>query len=150
MPYSADAAFIQEQWQNEYFPRENTLTLNTGFYCLFDLPHQHPRLINKVWMPALDYPRQDEPGFVMPLGFSADGPQPFYATGGETAAFGGDGFLSLQEKDSDTLIWLIVLSETNPFNRVDIQGQYLCAESTSGVRVRVPIERPDQLTLTWP
>ena len=39
MPYSADAAFIQEQWLGGCFPRENTLVLGSGFYCLFDLPY---------------------------------------------------------------------------------------------------------------
>ncbi|AQT07406.1 MULTISPECIES: hypothetical protein [Pseudomonas] len=150
MPYSADAAFIQEQWLGGCFPRENTLVLGSGFYCLFDLPYEHPRLINNVWMPALDYPQQDEPDFVTTLGLCTDGPQSFYARGGETAGYGGDGFLALQEKGSDALIWLIALRDTNPFNRVEIQDQYLHGESTSGVRVRIPIQRPDQLTLTWP
>ncbi|NBF05569.1 hypothetical protein GV819_25060 [Pseudomonas sp. Fl5BN2] len=150
MPYSADAAFVQEQWQDECFPRGNALILNSGFYCLFDLPYAHSQPLNKVWIPALDYPRPDEPDFVTPLGFSADGPQPFYAKGGETAGYGGDGFLALQEKGSDKLIWLITFRDTNPFSRVEIHDQHIQAESTSGVRVRIPIERPDQLTLVWP
>lgn len=150
MPYSADTAFIQEQWQAGYFPRENTLVLNSGFYCLFDLPYEHPRLSNKVWMPALDFPGRDEPDFVTTLGFAAEGPQPFHAQCGETAGHGGDGFLALLEKDTDALIWLLVLSETNPFCRVEIHDQQIHAESNSGVTVRVPVERPDQLTLVWP
>ncbi|KTC39576.1 MAG: hypothetical protein ACN6QY_00325 [Pseudomonas sp.] len=150
MPYSADAAFIQEQWLDGCFPRENTLVLSSGFYCLFDLPYEHPRLVNKVWMPALDFPGRDEPDFVTALGFAAEGPQSFHAQGGETAGHGGDGFLALLEKGSDALIWLMVLSQTNPFDRVEIRGQQLHAESTSGVRVQVPLLRPDQLTLTWP
>lgn len=150
MPYSADAAFIQEQWLDGCFPRENTLVLNSGFYCLFDLPYEHPRLLNKVWMPALDYPQSDEPDFVTVLGSCSDSSQSFHAQAGETAGHGGDGFLALLEKGSDALIWLIALRDTNPFNRVEILDQYIHAESTCGVRARIPLQRPDQLTLTWP
>jgi hypothetical protein len=150
MPYSADMAFIQEQWQDECFPQENCLVLSNGFYCLFDLPYQHSQLLNKVWIPALDYQPEQEPDFITTLSRCADGAQPFYAKGGETAGYGGDGFVALQEKGSDQLIWLIAFRDTNPFSRVEIQDQHVDAESTSGVRVRIPIARPDQLTLTWP
>lgn len=150
MPYSADMAFIQEQWQDEAYPRENSLTLGNGFYCLFDLPEQHPHLTDKVWLPALDYHAEETYDCLGTLDSAADGPQPFHAKGGECAAHGGDGFVALQDKESGRLIWLLVLRDTNPFNRVKIKDMHVYAESTSGVRLRIPIARPDQLTLTWP
>lgn len=150
MPYSADMAFIQEQWRDEAYPRENSLTLGNGFYCLFDLPDQHPHLTNKVWLPALDYRAQETCDCLATLGTAADGPQPFQARGGECAAYGGDGFVALQDKQSGRLIWLLVLRDTNPFSRIELHDGTVHAHSTCGVVARIPVDRPDQLTLTWP
>ncbi|MQA56490.1 hypothetical protein [Pseudomonas piscis] len=150
MPYNADQAFIQQQWLDEAYPRENTLILGNGFYCLFELPHGASRLQDKVWLPALDHRPAEACEGLATLGCSAHGPEPWQALGGECAAHGGDGFLALQEKDSQRLIWLLVLRETNPFAQVRIRDRHIEAQSTSGVSVCIPIERPDQLTLVWP
>lgn len=150
MPSHEDRQLIQQRWQDERYPRDNSLALGSGFYCLFELPHEHPRLINKVWMPASDYSAQQDGEGLATLALCAGGDGALQVRAGECAAHGGDGFLALQEKDSEALIWLLVLRDTHPFNRVEIQDQHLHAESTCGVSVRIPLQRPDQLTLTWP
>ncbi|MCD9571939.1 hypothetical protein [Pseudomonas protegens] len=150
MPGSEDRQLIQQQWQDERYPRENSISLGAGFYCLFELPHEHPQLINKQWMPASDYCASQDCEGLAALAQCVASTGPWQASAGECSAHGADGFLSLQEKDSGTLIWLVVLKDSNPFNRVEIQHRHLLAESTSGITVRVPLERPDQLTLVWP
>lgn len=149
MPYIEDKNHIQNSFRNEQYPRSNSISLENGFYCLFDLYTNLPTLENKTWLPALDLESQGEisEGLGTLIALEQDSLQ---IRGGECDEYGGDGFISVFDKNSRTLLWLIAFRDTNPFDKIEIADQKIQATSTSGVKVCLPLQRPDQATITWP
>lgn len=149
MPYSEDVNHIQTSFTNEQHPRSNSISIGNGFYCLFDVYTNSPNLENKVWLPALDLDSQCEisEGLATLITFEDKN---IKICGGECDAYGGDGFISAFDKHSNTLLWLMTFRETNPFNLIELTDHHIQAVSTSGVKVRVPLQRPDRAIITWP
>jgi hypothetical protein len=148
--FSEDKEKVQDYWQEEIYPRQNSIMSNNGFYCLFEISEEEQSLKNKTWLPALD--------------FSSDGNKPceglatIYTTEdskgniiqcGECLASGEDGFISLTKKSTGELVWLIALSTTNPFDRIELHDEFIHAISSSGIKITIPPERPDKLTIQW-
>ncbi|MFJ2682315.1 hypothetical protein ACIOYV_01080 [Pseudomonas sp. NPDC087342] len=149
MPYSEDSKHIQSSFTNEQYPRFNSISISNGFYCLFDVFTDSPNLENKVWLPALDLESQCEisEGLGTLVTFEDEN---IKICGGECDAYGGDGFISAFDKQSNTLLWFITFTETNPFSLIELIDHHIQAVSTSGVKVCLPLQRPDQAVITWP
>lgn len=141
---------IQYNRQEEIYPRNNSLMSNNGFYCLFEMFGQGQLLHNKSWQPALDY-TLDENQFCEGLATIciAENFKDYIIQCGECLASGEDGFISLTKKSSDELVWLIVLSTTNPFEKIKLYEELILVTSSSGTKVKIPPERPDMLTIQW-
>jgi len=148
--FSKDKEKIQNHWREEIYPRQNSIVLNNGFYCLFEISHDESRLTKKVWLPALDLIQGDadncEGLATLQAIETSIGEQ---IIGGECLAAGEDGFIALIEKDTEQLIWLVVLSGTNPFETLELKGHFIHATSSSGTVVTLPIDQPDKLSIAW-
>jgi hypothetical protein len=68
---------------------------------------------------------------------------------GECLASGDDGFVAFTRKSTNELVWLLVLSETNPLESIDIKDDLIVVTSSNGTTVSIPFERPDQLSIDW-
>ncbi|MEO6677976.1 MAG: hypothetical protein ABIO21_11425 [Pseudomonas sp.] len=148
--FQKDKEQIQKYWQEEIYPRQNSITLNNGFYCLFEVSEKDKFLKNKIWLPALDLCSEgDDLCEGLATIYTAKDSKGNVIKCGECLASGDDGFISLTTKDTEELIWLIVLSPTNPFNRIEIRDECIHATSSSGVQVTIPSDRPDTLTVIW-
>lgn len=148
--FREDKKKVQDYWQEEIYPRQNSITSNNGFYCLFEISEEERSLKNKTWLPALDYSSAGNKLY--------EGLATIYTTEdsngnviqcGECLASGEDGFISLTKKSTDELVWLIVLSTTNPFDRIELHDDFFHATSSIGIKVTIPAERPDKLTIQW-
>lgn len=141
---------IQKDWQEEAYPRSNSITSNNGLYCLFELSAGEHSAKNKIWRPASDFSLEKH--------VFCEGLATLCTTvdskgnvihGGECFASGDDGFIALTRTNTNELIWLIVLSTTNPFVKMEWQNNFIYATSSSGTKVTIPPQRPDTLTIQW-
>lgn len=53
--FGEDKQKIQNDWEDEIYPRNNSIMSYNGFYCLFEISEQSQSLQSKSWQPALDY-----------------------------------------------------------------------------------------------
>ncbi|MBK5551249.1 hypothetical protein JFU49_13380 [Pseudomonas sp. TH03] len=148
--FREDKQKIQDNWQEEIYPRNNSIMSNNGFYCLFDISEQGQLLQNKSWLPALDF-ALDENQLCEGLAtlYISENFKDYIIQCGECLASGEDGFISLTKKSNDELVWLIVLSTTNPFEKIELHEEFIHVTSSSGTKVTIPPERPDRLTIQW-
>ncbi|URM26908.1 hypothetical protein LLY42_23980 [Pseudomonas frederiksbergensis] len=148
--FREDKEKVQNHWQEEIYPRQNSIMSNNGFYCLFETSEKEQSLKNKTWLPALDF-SSVENGLCEGLAtiYTTEDSKGNIIQCGECLASGEDGFISLTKKDTDELVWLIVLSTTNPFDRIELHGEFIHATSSSGIKVTIPPERPDKLAIQW-
>lgn len=148
--FTTDKHKIQEKWLEEAYPRQNSITLNNGFYCLFDCSEKEEKLTKKTWVPANDF-LLDHTDICEGLSttYTVEDSNNNFFTCGECSASGDDGFIALSKKDTDELVWLIVLSGTNPFEKITFHNSNIHVQSSSGIVVIVPIDRPDNLSIAW-
>ncbi|WP_122762590.1 hypothetical protein [Pseudomonas viridiflava] len=148
--FSDEKKIIQEQWLEEIYPRTDSITSGNGFFCLFDLAKDDISLKNKIWIPASDYYSLDSNASE---GLSTinkiEGFDDSIVQCGECFAAGEDGFIALTRKHTEELVWLVVLSKTNPFENLKVEGAEIHAYSSNGVTVQIPMERPDKLIIHW-
>lgn len=148
--FAADRRIIQSRWQAEAYPRENSLAFANGFYCLFETSEPHPQVMEKAWVPASDAWQADAEGceglaILNTVALSAD----TRITCGECCAAGEDGFIAVSEAATNTFVWLLVLRRTDPFVSVALEEDGVRATSSRGTTVLIPLDRPDQLSITW-
>ncbi len=148
--FAADRRIIQSRWQEEAYPRQNSLAFANGFCCLFETSEQHPQVMEKTWIPAADAWQADADGceglaILSAITLSTD----TLITCGECCAAGEDGFIAVSEAATNRLIWLLVLSRTDPFVALALEDDCVRATSSGGTTVLIPLDRPDQLSIAW-
>ncbi|MEE4672738.1 hypothetical protein V2L05_26310 [Pseudomonas alliivorans] len=148
MPYENDANLIQLNYKNEQYPRCNSLSTGNGFYCLFELYSNSSKLEDKIWLPALDFVPQHEisEGLGVLIRKKIDN---LLICGGECDEYGGDGFISVVDSNTESLLWLIVFRDTNPFSEIEFTNQNIEATSTCETKVILPLFRPDRAIVEW-
>jgi hypothetical protein len=148
--FTVDKHKIQEHWLDEIYPRQNSITFNNGFYCLFENSAKEEKLTKKAWIPASDFlVNQTDICEGLSTIYTAEGSNNNSFTCGECLASGDDGFIALSKKDTNELVWLIVLSGTNSFKKIMIHSSSIHVQSSSGTLAKVPIDRPDNLSIEW-
>ncbi|MCD5989328.1 hypothetical protein KDX30_15630 [Pseudomonas sp. CDFA 553] len=148
MPYENDAEFVQLHYKNEQYPRENSLSTGHGFYCFFELYSNSSKLEEKRWLPALDFVPQHAgcEGLSVLISKKVNN---LLICGGECHGYGGDGFISVVDSNTESLLWLVVFSETNPFSEIEFINQNIEAISTCETKVILPLFRPDRAIIEW-
>ncbi|MFW9080187.1 hypothetical protein ACOI9X_13055 [Pseudomonas sp. P2757] len=145
-----DREKIQADWQEEMYPKSDSIMIKNGFYCLFESPGREKKIKNKTWIPALD--------FGSTTSITCEGLATISTTEdsegnvihcGECLASGEDGFVAMTNKNTDELIWLIVLSNTNPFQKIEFSQDCILATSSNGTTLTIPQDRPDNLFIDW-
>lgn len=63
-------------------------------------------------------------------------------------SFGGDGVIQLTRKDTENLEWFLFLDNSNPFNTVKIEGDFVIAKNTSNISVTIPILKPERISIS--
>lgn len=148
--FTTDKNKIQEYWLEEIYPRQNSITFNNGFYCFFEHSAKEEKLTKKIWIPANDFlPNHTDTCEGLSTIYAAEGSNNNSFTCGECLASGDDGFIALSKKDTGELVWLIVLSGTNPFEKIIIHNSSIHVQSSSGTLAIVPTDRPDDLSIEW-
>lgn len=148
--FAAEQRIIQTRWQEEAYPRRDSLAFANGFYCLFETSEHHPGVMEKTWIPASDAWQVGAHGceglaIMSAITLSTD----TLITCGECCAAGEDGFIAASEAATNRLIWLLVLSRTDPFVALALEDDLIRATSSSGTTVLIPLHRPDQLSIAW-
>lgn len=70
-----------------------------------------------------------------------------WAVAGE-GGFGGDGFAALLNGANRDLVWMAFLDCSNPFEKVRIEGQAVCAVSNLGMEWRFPFANPEKVRVS--
>ena len=148
--FNNDKIKIQELWREEIYVRQNSITFNNGFCCLFELSQKENKITNKKWSPIADLLADESDtceglATIIKTELLVDA----FVECGECLASGDDGFVAFTRKSTNELVWLLVLSETNPFESIDIKDELIVVTSSNGTTVSIPFERPDQLSIDW-
>ncbi|WP_339490676.1 hypothetical protein [Pseudomonas sp. RL_5y_Pfl2_70] len=149
--FTTDKNKIQEHWLEEIYPRQNSAMFNNGFYCLFENSAKEEKLTKKTWIPVNDFLlNHTDTCEGLSTSYKVEGSNNNFFTCGECLASGDNGFIALSKKDTNELVWLIVLSGTNPFEKIIIHNSSIHVQSSNGTLAIVPIDRPDNLSIEWP
>lgn len=63
------------------------------------------------------------------------------------ASYGSDGFIAVINSSNHELCWLAFFNCSNPFNKLEVEGNELRVWSTHGNLWSFPIDSPSQLTI---
>lgn len=148
--FNKDKIKIQELWKKEAYIHYNSIAFNNGLCCLFALSQKDNKPTNKKWSPITDLLADDSDtceglATLKKTELSTD----TLIECGECLASGDDGFVALTKKSTNELIWLLVLSETNPFDKIELKEDLILVTSSSGTIVSIPLEHPDELSINW-
>ncbi len=61
-------------------------------------------------------------------------------------SFGGDGFVRLDDNNGN-LIWFLFLDNSNPFINAEVKNDCIEVVSTSDVKIRIPINKPENICI---
>lgn len=62
-------------------------------------------------------------------------------------SMGGDGFVYIKQRESDRLLWLLFLDNSNPFERVVIEGEHVIAHSSLNKKWTIALSDPTQISI---
>lgn len=60
---------------------------------------------------------------------------------------GSDGFVTALRSDSGEIVWIAFFTTSNPFEVVQIHGDFVLAKTNLGTWWRFPLDAPEQVTL---
>ncbi|PTQ94085.1 hypothetical protein C8P68_107148 [Mucilaginibacter yixingensis] len=63
------------------------------------------------------------------------------------ASYGSDGFVAVIDLESKEMIWLVYLTESNPFNQLVIEEDYLIAKTTLDCIWRFNLKNPIDISV---
>ncbi|WZO99388.1 hypothetical protein EP7_000994 [Isosphaeraceae bacterium EP7] len=66
---------------------------------------------------------------------------------GGAGGLGGDGFVAALRTDSGEISWIAFFTASNPFEVVQIRGDFVMARTNLGMWWRFPLDAPDRVTL---
>lgn len=129
-------------WQEGRLPIEDALHLATGRSYAVDLAPGMPNGLVLVEEFDLGQVLAEDPDWVTAIDVQSPTPLP---SGGSLArgegAHGSEGFIARLDTTRQ-LIWVIYLSESNPFEMVAVDGTLGTFTSTSGVTITLDIDDP--------
>lgn len=60
---------------------------------------------------------------------------------------GSDGFVAALRSDSEEIVWIAFFTTSNPFEVVQIHGDFVLAKTNLGMWWRFPLDAPERVTL---